>query len=338
MFPDIIKRITRRDILRVAVYAVVFLLLLELAARYYEYGPACFSYRMMNSLDSLEPLVRPSSVEGVPYEFKPNLRTLYHMKPFVTNAAGLREDTEYPLAKPSGTFRAVVIGASNAMGHGLERKDMFDKIVERRLNGRRDGARYEFINFAFESYNAKKCWNILEKKALAYGPDLVLFCTPTRGEMRRYPENVRPPKKGSYRYHFFSSHFWALVKNSILFQPARPYENIGYSEEQLREMDEVYGRLSGLGIPACIVILKYGEGDPSDTAAAQIRALAEKHRLYFLDTWPRFDKRIPLKKYLVFGDDPHPNETASAFFADAITAFLAEKGLERKKAAKGPAL
>ena len=52
---------------------------------------------------------------------------------FATNRWGMR-DRDYDLAKSSGTFRIALLGSSNVMGWGVPQEDVFETILEARLN------------------------------------------------------------------------------------------------------------------------------------------------------------------------------------------------------------
>jgi len=89
-----------------------------------------------------------------------------------SNSLGYR-DREHAVAKPSGTYRIVVLGDSIAAGLHVERnEDIFPPVLERLLDGR--GLHAEVINLAVSGYNTQQEVETLIEKGLRYHPDLVL--------------------------------------------------------------------------------------------------------------------------------------------------------------------
>lgn len=101
----------------------------------------------------------------------------FKMKPIKTNSRGLR-DKEYPLEKPPGTYRVAVIGDSFTFGDGVNAEEVYHSILEERLNRLSDSLRFEFINFGLAGYDLLNYLGVVEHKAMAYDPDLILigFC------------------------------------------------------------------------------------------------------------------------------------------------------------------
>lgn len=94
------------------------------------------------------------------------------------NSHGFR-DREFPVAKPPGTFRIVVLGDSIVWGHRLPLEDTFAKQLEGLLNARPGpGPTYEVLNFGVSGYSARQEVGIFRARAAAFQPDLVIvgFC------------------------------------------------------------------------------------------------------------------------------------------------------------------
>jgi lysophospholipase L1-like esterase len=132
------------------------------------------------------PLIRPLPYidNGALYRRTP--RRLYELRPGVDdtvgrrgihihiNAAGFRDDVEYPLAKPSGTARVVVLGDSFTFGGKVTLEETYPKVVGKRLDVVDPGHRHEVLNLAVPGYNTEQEALLFEEKGLAYEPDLVL--------------------------------------------------------------------------------------------------------------------------------------------------------------------
>ena len=94
-------------------------------------------------------------VDGCPdYEMQPNKRVLHKGAMMTTNQWGMR-DRPCEKKTPAGTYRIAIMGASHSMGTGVEDGQVFDNLVEDRLNAEHastDGQRYEILNFSVGGY------------------------------------------------------------------------------------------------------------------------------------------------------------------------------------------
>jgi lysophospholipase L1-like esterase len=86
-----------------------------------------------------------------------------------------RRDKQVPLKKPAGTYRIAILGDSVAFGARVEAKDDFATQVEWTLNARSQSLRYEVLNFGVPGYGTWQELSVLQERALAYEPDLVVL-------------------------------------------------------------------------------------------------------------------------------------------------------------------
>jgi D-alanyl-lipoteichoic acid acyltransferase DltB (MBOAT superfamily) len=96
--------------------------------------------------------------------------------PVSINRWGLR-DQDYEKARPEGTYRAAVLGASSVMGWGVGDGATFEALLEARLNREpldRANARVELLNFGIPGYQPPQQLVALDR-ALAFQPQAVLF-------------------------------------------------------------------------------------------------------------------------------------------------------------------
>jgi lysophospholipase L1-like esterase len=157
--------------------ALAGLLLLEVAVRVLAIPPV-----------PLEPLPIPSyclaADPAIVFQYRPGYRP--GDRPFdplhrgyTINASGFR-DREYPVEKPPGTSRILMLGDSVTAGNGIPDPTLtFPKILEHLLNGDpADATRYEVLNMAVGGYHTMQEAATLERKGLRYDPDLVFvgFC------------------------------------------------------------------------------------------------------------------------------------------------------------------
>ncbi|MBM3976459.1 MAG: hypothetical protein FJ299_05660 [Planctomycetes bacterium] len=96
-------------------------------------------------------------------------RVLYRV-----NALGFR-DREYAHEKPAGVRRVVLLGDSVTYGTGVDLKDSLPKQLERELREVCAGQTVEVLNFGVYAYNTRQEVALLEHRALAFAPDVVLL-------------------------------------------------------------------------------------------------------------------------------------------------------------------
>ena len=156
--------------LAAAVFGVFIIFgILEVAARF------IWKYNV-----SLREVTRKAEDPRIMFEMAPGTETVFtgqHVKIRPTtikiSSQGIR-DRAYPLEKPKGVYRIVILGDSVSFGWGVELDETFPKLLEFFLNEREPG-KYEVINFSVPGYNFSQEVATLETKCLAYHPDLVIF-------------------------------------------------------------------------------------------------------------------------------------------------------------------
>ena len=118
-------------------------------------------------------------------ELVPGLQSSTKYGPVSTNRWGLR-DQDYDKARPEGTFRAVVLGASSVMGWGVGDGVTFEALLEQRLNREPlDSAykRIELLNFGVPGYQPPQQMVAIDR-ALGFQPNAVLFVATGREASR----------------------------------------------------------------------------------------------------------------------------------------------------------
>jgi hypothetical protein len=91
------------------------------------------------------------------------------------NRWGMR-DKDYTLAKPKNTLRVALLGSSHVMGFGLPKADMFETILEYRLNAKHGQiARFQILNFARSGATPLGQIDTVRKNVAAFQPDIVMF-------------------------------------------------------------------------------------------------------------------------------------------------------------------
>ena len=91
------------------------------------------------------------------------------------NSLGLR-DREFSFNKPKNTFRILILGDSQTLGHGIDRlEDTYPKKLEKKLNQKSSSIHFEVINASDSGWNTDtQLYKFLEY-GLKLDPDLVVL-------------------------------------------------------------------------------------------------------------------------------------------------------------------
>ncbi len=104
----------------------------------------------------------------------PTTEITFKGAPFKTNRWGMR-DKEYLKTPPKETKRFALVGASLEMGSGVNNEQVFEAIIEERLNTSMDG-KFELLNFSVGGRNLIQHVYTLEEEVLDFHPDyLIIF-------------------------------------------------------------------------------------------------------------------------------------------------------------------
>jgi D-alanyl-lipoteichoic acid acyltransferase DltB (MBOAT superfamily) len=117
---------------------------------------------------------RTGDLRGI--EFVPGYEGPFKHATLRTNSWGFR-DREYEGEKQAGTYRIAVLGASIAMGSGVENEETFENVVEEGLNRERmltDYDRVEILNFSMAGFSVLQDMRLMDLKVLDFHPDMVL--------------------------------------------------------------------------------------------------------------------------------------------------------------------
>jgi hypothetical protein len=108
-------------------------------------------------------------------ELAPNIHIEENGLRMDTNRWGMR-DRDLPLMKPPATLRLAFLGSSHVMGYGLPTKDMFETVLEDRLNreNHRDGG-FQLLNFSVSGESPMGQIWMLHNRVAAFHPDIVFF-------------------------------------------------------------------------------------------------------------------------------------------------------------------
>ena len=318
---------------RISAVALALFVLLEASARLAIFGPTGLDPRRVGILRDLDPaeLVRYDTEPGLVYEYKPNLDVFFKGVHFRTNSRGMR-DQEYALSKPPGTFRVAVIGSSFTLPVGVEIEDAFHSLLEERCSRERAPARCEFLNFAVGMYGPSQLLAMLEHRALAFEPDLALVSVTAMAVPRMFADYRDAPPRDMLRLVAPGGprSFRVKLVESRLGLARPPFGTPTETVPPLVPVgDQVVAKLGELGrkqgLPIVVVRLEYDPRPPSALERA-LEARVQSEGMLYLDTRAAFHGAPP-RQFWIHELDPHPNRRAHAVFADALEAFLKERGL-----------
>lgn len=126
-------------------------------------------------------------------ELIPNKTSVFKRAVVTTNSFGMR-DKEYSIEKPKNTLRIVLLGTSFEMGSGVESDQMFEKIVEERLNSEflsDTTKKIEILNFSVGGYHLIQCVKQTKEKIFKFNPDIVLYFAHSQENKRVVDRSTR---------------------------------------------------------------------------------------------------------------------------------------------------
>jgi D-alanyl-lipoteichoic acid acyltransferase DltB (MBOAT superfamily) len=131
--------------------------------------------------------MKPSRPTGdfLTKELRPSIAIVVKGKQFHTNRWGMR-DKDYEMKPPPGTCRIALLGSSPEMGSGVADDQVWEKILEDRLNRENDRKRisqYEILNFSVGGHSLLERLKLLETKVLSFDPDIVFYVAHTSDQV-----------------------------------------------------------------------------------------------------------------------------------------------------------
>lgn len=256
----------------------------------------------------------------IQYELRPNVSIIYKGAPFQTNRWGMR-DKHYSLEKPENTFRAALIGDSRAMGYGVADPEIFEGLLEERLNKEVDSAfeGFEILNFGVADYKPIQRLIVIEQKALAFKPDALIFIAHFDDfELRHLAEAV---KKGTKIPFAEIEEIVAKSGAEKSMALAEIRRRLDVYEDEVMAL--AYNRLAAIeretNIPVIWVYLPSVKQYTAEENAQRLKlaALAEKAGFISIDLSGMFDGE-DLSSLWVAEWDYHPNARGNRLIADRL--------------------
>ena len=266
--------------------------------------------------------------------------------PVRINAHGLR-GPEFPLAKPPGVQRVLVLGDSCTFGYLLPEEDAYTSQLQHLLDERRGAGKVHVINAGVPGYGINNEAEFLEHRGLAFDPDAIVV-TASSGDIPDAGVRKNPDIDGEsvdmsrelrlYRfvrmsalmnflqYLFFKVVVWSDPKMSLDhgLSATNPSPAV---QEALRRYEQDFARVTELarahGVPLLLLVYPGQLELFSDRTVVRDRwrALAEKYGVVFVDLLPSFKAERLQKLYLPA--DGHPTAEGNRLVAEAVAGTLA---------------
>jgi lysophospholipase L1-like esterase len=305
------------------------------------------------------------------YQFKPNYRgTMYkglatdwREIPVRINAHGLR-GPDFPIEKPAGVTRILVLGDSYAFGYMLAEEESFPSILQRMLDERYGSGRMHVINSGTPGYGVPRELDFLTHRGLKLAPDLVVLeASPSDiadaasvglpeeggkgggGGWRRLrvatARNTALATAIQWAFFWFVQRFDVQLSLTTGLHAEQPEPAVQKAwNHYAAEFARLVKTAREAGVPVLLVTVPAKITAFSDNTAISRRwkALAAEHDLPVLDLLPAF--RTERQRGLFIPADGHPNGPANEIIAREtaawITAWAARRASDQRRTGLAP--
>ncbi len=251
------------------------------------------------------------------------------------NGYGFR-GPDYPLEKPRGVRRIVLIGDSFAFGEGVRFEQTLGERLEHRLNEREGTAPVEVLNLGVGGANTLSELSYLRHRGMALGPDLILWLYVLNDAgaagLDLWENFTKQYEKRWIRGSFLASYLYARVGRQIL---ARRYidQLVGLSKGQsnkwkrsMKRLGEARDMARSAGAEFQVVIFPFmyrlDAGYPFSEFHDMVATYCRNNDIDVLDLLSAFLGQTDTDLW-VHPSDQHPNEIGHQIAADALYPFVA---------------
>lgn len=240
---------------------------------------------------------------------RPNLDTEWNGTTFRTNSLGFR-GPEISLRKPPGTFRVVVLGSSNTMGHGINDEGTYARRLERWLAERAGTSRrVEVVNMAVSGDSPTQQLLRLRDEVPNLDPDWILSDI-TALDLSLEEQHLRwvLDTKVEVPFDFVRE---ALAGSKVNADDSPDVFHKKFSPYLKPLLDRTVEKWAvearRIGIPLTVVILPRADSKIASPHLFQLfRDLSDRHGLRYVDLSGTFD-RLELDDFRIAPWDHHPN-------------------------------
>lgn len=268
------------------------------------------------------------------HEHRPNAHAHLMGADVRTNAYGLR-DVDFPLIKPPGVARILMLGDSLTFGWGVPIEKTYAKQIESIL--RAEGRSVQVINTGVGNYNTAMEVEYFFERGKDFDPDIVVlnYFINDAEPMPTYNTNVFNRNLRAYVY--FASRLDAALRSAEIGNHSdwQQYYTALYDEqknaEALRSVRSSIARLAEYcrtrqiplllaNYPELRVIKNY----PFSNVDAFVEQIAKDNDIEYFSLLPSVRDKAP-ESLWVTAPDPHPSVVAHTAFALALTPGLRAK-------------
>lgn len=325
---------------RLTVSIVIILAICELGLRALDLG---------HPYESEPAAYLPSDDPDVLFVPKPGYRGFSEGTQVAISSQGLR-DREFEVGHPAGVWRILVLGDSVTFGAGVLAEESYPKVLERELNQRGDGWRYEVINTGVIGYNTIQERARLEQVGLQFQPDVVLLMFVVNDLLDTFSifdhqyeptgwfaEQKQWLRRNSRLVRFYQNISWRLI-DELRKDPNRP--------EQPRDRQRVLEREAEILRIAAISqahgakfflalypdnlyqLVSPDEEGRQVTVREELLGFAQRNGIPVLDLTAAIgDVRDPRARVMRLREDPHPSPTGHRAIAEALLPALEQAGM-----------
>jgi lysophospholipase L1-like esterase len=245
---------------------------------------------------------------------------------------------DYPIKKPRGVQRIVLIGDSFAFGEGVRFEQTLGERLERLLNERGgDAAPVEILNLGVGGAGTLSELSFLRHRGIALEPDLVLWLYVLNdagaAQLDLWENFTKQYERRWIRRSFLASYLYARVGRQIL---GRKYidELVGQSKGQRKKWKRSMKRLGkahdvarAAGAEFLVAIFPFmyrlDDGYPFRDFHDVVSIYCRNNDIDVLDLLPAFIGQTDTDLW-VHPSDQHPNEIGHQIAAEALYPFVGE--------------
>lgn len=262
-------------------------------------------------------------------ELIPSTQINYHGEPLSINRWGMR-DKDYEKVPPPNTYRVALVGPSLVMGSGVADNQVFEWVLEDRLNLENDGSfydQYEILNFGIPGHSALQELYTLDTQGLDFQPNAIFF--------------VSHQLEGEIIVRNLAGH---LINGVAMPYPylddlaARAGVNAGMTQAEAERLLKPFGAellawtyeqtitlARDNGLQPFWILFPTFETEKSPAIIADLKAQAEAAGFAVIDLSHLYDNRDPAE-LTVAEWDMHPNARGHQLLADELYKNLAALG------------
>ena len=283
---------------------------------------------------------RHSEIPGLLYELNPGFEGQHEGVEVRVNSLGMRDEEPLEGDDPR-RIRIVVLGDSTTFGFGVANGETYSDVLEGFLNKRsRKRLVYEVLNLGTVGYSTLNEAIVLEQRALALEPDLVIV-----GYNLNDPDvEVRQPLQRAFveLAWWQRTHTWQKLKQADYTRRVRKLgggdplkfahvEGHANWDSVLEGFDRMAAVSKRESLPILLTIWPSGlakttwEDYRYSKEHEQVRRAAEAVGLEVLDLWSTFAELEKKKILYVIKSHNHPNRKGHTMGADTITKHILAK-------------